>query len=113
MNHIGCLPQEMRERRGAPSTLRCRVRQIEGHDDVSWINVLPDVLVCAGLFFAPGLLATYLGGLRGITAWATAPLVTVAVVAAVAVLGGWFNFRFGLWSAGAGMAVMACLAAAL
>jgi hypothetical protein len=80
---------------------------------VSWLSAAPDVLVCAGLFVAPGLLACYLGGLRGITAWATAPLVTVAVVAAVAVLGGWFGFRFGVWPVVAGTAVMALLAAGL
>jgi hypothetical protein len=67
--------------------------------------------VCVALFFAPGLLATYLGGLRGITAWATAPLVTIAVVAMVAVLGGFFNFRFGFWPVAAGTAVMAGLSA--
>jgi hypothetical protein len=80
---------------------------------VSWVSAIPDVLACAGLFLAPGLLAAYLGGLRGITAWATAPLMTVAVVAAVALLGGFFGFRFGLWSVGAGIVVMACLSAAL
>jgi Family of unknown function (DUF6541) len=83
----------------------------EGCDEVSWVSAIPDVLACVGLFFAPGLLATYLGGLRGITAWATAPLMTVADVAAVAVLGGLFHFRFGLWPAAVGMAVMAGLAA--
>jgi hypothetical protein len=80
---------------------------------VTWLSVVPDVLVCVGLFLAPGLLATYLGGLRGITAWATAPLVTVAVVAAVAVTGGWFGFRFGVWPVAAGTIVTACLAAGL
>ncbi len=80
---------------------------------MSWMSALPDVLACVGLFFAPGLLVSYLGGLRGITAWATAPLVTVAVVAAVAVLGGFFGFRFGVWSTAAGIVVTACLAAAL
>jgi hypothetical protein len=85
----------------------------EGCDDVSWLSAVPDVLVCVGLFFVPGLLATYLGGLRGITAWATAPLVTVAVVAAVAVLGGLFGFRFGVWPAVAGTVAMALLAAGL
>jgi hypothetical protein len=80
---------------------------------VSWLSAVPDVLVCVGLFVVPGLLATYVGGLRGITAWATAPLVTVAVVAAVAVLGGWFGFRFGVWPVAAGTAVMALLAAAV
>jgi hypothetical protein len=80
---------------------------------VSWMSALPDVLACVGLFFLPGLLATYLGGLRGITAWASAPLVTVAVVAAVAVLGGRFNFRFGVWPVAAGTVVMALLAAGL
>jgi hypothetical protein len=85
----------------------------EGYDYVSWISAGPDVLVCVGLFFAPGLLATYLGGLRGITAWATAPLVTVAVVVMVAILGGFFNFRFGLWPVAAGTVVMAGLSAGL
>jgi hypothetical protein len=85
----------------------------EGHHDVTWISAVPDVLVCVGLFYLPGLLATYLGGLRGITAWATAPVVTVGVVAMVAVLGGFFNFRFGLWSVAAGIAVMAGLSAGL
>ncbi|MGH3305330.1 MAG: DUF6541 family protein [Streptosporangiaceae bacterium] len=80
---------------------------------MSWVSAVPDVLACVGLFFAPGLLATYLGGLRGITAWATAPLVTVAVVAAVAVLGGLFDFRFGVWPVVAGTGVMACLSAGL
>jgi Family of unknown function (DUF6541) len=80
---------------------------------VTWPSVVPDVLVCVGLFFAPGLLAAYLGGLRGITAWATAPLVTVATVAAVAVAGGWFGFRFGAWPVAAGTVVMAGLAAGL
>jgi hypothetical protein len=80
---------------------------------VTWVSAIPDVLVCVGLFLAPGLLVTYLGGLRGITAWATAPLMTVAVVAAVAVLGGFLGFRFGLLSVGLGIAVTACLSAAL
>jgi hypothetical protein len=80
---------------------------------VSWLSAVPDVLVCVGLFFVPGLLVSYLGGLRGITAWATAPLVTVAVVMVVAVLGGLFGFRFGVWPVVAGTIVMAGLAAAL
>ncbi len=77
------------------------------------MSVVPDVLACVGLFFAPGLLVTYLGGLRGVTAWAMAPLVTVAVVAAVAVVGGFFGFRFGLGSVAAGIVVVAGLAGGL
>jgi hypothetical protein len=80
---------------------------------VSWASAVPEVLVCVALFFVPGLLATYLGGLRGITAWATAPLVTVGIVAMVAVLGGFFNFRFGVWPVAAGTAVMAGVSAGL
>lgn len=80
---------------------------------MTWFSAIPDVLVCIGLFLGPGLLVAYLGGLRGITAWATAPLVTVATVATVAVLGGFFNFRFGLWPVVAGTAVVACLSAGL
>jgi hypothetical protein len=77
------------------------------------MSAAPDVLVCVGLFFVPGLLVTYLGGLRGITAWATAPLVTVAVAAAVAVLGGLFGFRFGVWPVAAAIVVMAGVSAGL
>jgi len=80
---------------------------------VTWLSAVPDVLVCIGLFLVPGLLATYLGGLRGITAWATAPLVTVAVAAAVAVASGLVGFRFGPWPVAAGVVVMAGLAAGL
>lgn len=80
---------------------------------MTWLSVVPDVLVCVGLFFAPGLLATYLGGLRGVTAWATAPLVTVAVAAAVAIASGFFGFRFGVWPVAAGTVVTAGLAAGL
>ena len=78
---------------------------------MSWTSAVPDVVLCVGLFLVPGLLATYLGGLRGLTAWASAPLVTVAVVALVAVLGGVFNFRFGIWPVAAGIAVIAGLSA--
>jgi hypothetical protein len=80
---------------------------------VTWMSAVPDVLACVGLFFVPGLLVAYLGGLRGITAWATAPLVTVGVVALVALLGGVFGFRFGVWPAVAGTCVMALVAAGL
>jgi hypothetical protein len=80
---------------------------------VSWMSAVPDVLACVGLFFAPGLLVTYLGGLRGITAWATAPLATVAVATLVAVAGGVLGFRFGVWPVAAGTVVMAGLSAAL
>jgi hypothetical protein len=77
------------------------------------MSAVPDVLACVGLFLAPGLMVTYLGGLRGITAWATAPLMTVAVAAAVALAGGLFGFRFGLWPVAAGTVVAAGLAAGL
>jgi hypothetical protein len=80
---------------------------------VTWMSAVPDVFGCVGLFFVPGLLVTYLGGLRGITAWGTAPLVTVAVVALVALLGGLFDFRFGVWPVVAGTCVMALVAAGL
>jgi hypothetical protein len=96
-----------------PVDFRAEVLPAEGCDDVSWTSAVPDVLVCVGLFFVPGLLVTYLGGLRGITAWATAPLVTVGVVALVALLGGLFDFRFGVWPVVGGTGVMALLAAGL
>lgn len=52
---------------------------------MTWIGAIPTALCCVAILFLPGMLVTYPAGLRGVTAVATAPLVTVAVAATSAV----------------------------
>lgn len=53
---------------------------------MSWFGVIPDAACCVAMLLLPGLLVTYAMGLRGITAVAAAPLVTVAVASASAIV---------------------------
>lgn len=53
---------------------------------VNWVEVVPVVLVTVAWLWLPGLPVTFMMGLRGITGFATAPLVGIAVVASAAVL---------------------------
>jgi hypothetical protein len=53
---------------------------------MSWFEVLPVALVAVGWLWAPGLPVAYLLGLRGIAAFAMAPVVSIAVVASTAVV---------------------------
>lgn len=77
---------------------------------MSWTSVIPEILCGTALFVLPGLLVAYLGGLRGITAWATAPLITVAVAAAVGIVAGWLGVPFGPLSCLVGVVVAAVVA---
>ncbi len=53
---------------------------------MDWIDVAPVVLVTVAWLWGPGLPVTYLLGLRGIAAFALAPVVSIAVVASTAVV---------------------------
>ena len=53
---------------------------------MNWVDVAPIVLVTVAWLWLPGLPVTYLLGLRGIAAFASAPLVSIAVVATTAML---------------------------
>jgi uncharacterized protein DUF6541 len=53
---------------------------------MSWLDAVPVVLLSAAWLFVPGLLVTYGYGLRSIAAWALAPVVSVAIVGATAVV---------------------------
>ncbi|HYQ64650.1 DUF6541 family protein [Actinophytocola sp.] len=55
---------------------------------MSWFEVLPVALIAVGWLWAPGLPVAYLLGLRGIAAFAMAPVVSIAVVASTAVVAG-------------------------
>ncbi|TNC29620.1 DUF6541 family protein [Amycolatopsis alkalitolerans] len=75
---------------------------------MSWFASIPVGLVCVAWLLVPGLLVTYPIGLRGIAAWAVAPIVTVAITASFAVVAGKAGIS---WSVGA--VVMACAAVAI
>jgi hypothetical protein len=53
---------------------------------MSWLEAVPVALLSAAWLFVPGLLVTYGIGLRSVAAWALAPVVTVALVGALAVV---------------------------
>jgi len=53
---------------------------------MSWFEVLPVALVAIGWLWLPGLPVAYLLGLRGIAAFAMAPVVSIGVVASTAVV---------------------------
>ncbi len=55
---------------------------------VNWVGVAPVVLVAVGWLWVPGLPVALSVGLRGIAAFAVAPVVSIAVVASAAVLAG-------------------------
>ncbi|MFL6126525.1 DUF6541 family protein [Actinophytocola sp.] len=55
---------------------------------MSWFEVVPVALVAVGWLWLPGLPVSYLLGLRGIAAFAFAPVVSIAVVATTAVAAG-------------------------
>jgi hypothetical protein len=74
---------------------------------VTWIEATPIALVGAAWLLLPGVATTYALGLRGVAAWALAPLVTVATVAATAVLAGKLGIS---WSVGVQIAVSAAVA---
>lgn len=55
---------------------------------MSWAATLPIILACAALLFAPGFVVTTALGLRGLPAWAGAPVVTVALTSVTAIVSG-------------------------
>ncbi|HXV92290.1 MAG TPA: DUF6541 family protein, partial [Pseudonocardia sp.] len=52
---------------------------------MSWSSALPAALAALAWVLLPGLAATTVAGLRGVAAWAAAPLVSIGVVAGTAV----------------------------
>lgn len=80
---------------------------------MSWTSTIPEILCCVGIVMLPGLLISYLGGLRSITAWAMAPLVTVAVVAVVSITVGKLAIGFGPVAVIVGTLIVALLALGL
>lgn len=70
---------------------------------MNWLNAVPALLVAVAWVLVPGLLVSYLVGLRGIAAWGLAPIAGIAMIASAAVAAG----KLGIpWSART--ALLAC-----
>lgn len=64
---------------------------------MSWAAAVPAALVAAAWCVLPGLLLTRALGWRGLISWAAAPLLSVSLIATVAVLAGRFGIPWGVW----------------
>jgi hypothetical protein len=64
---------------------------------VSWFSAVPEIVVCVAIMFLPGLPVTYLAGLRGIAAWAIAPVVPITVAAIGAIIAPSLGIRLSIW----------------
>ncbi len=71
---------------------------------MNWIDAAPAALVTVAWLLVPGLLISYLLGLRGVAAWGLAPVTGIALIASEAVLAGLLGIG---WSAGFALAVSA------
>jgi hypothetical protein len=71
---------------------------------MNWIEAAPVALVTVAWLLVPGLLISYLLGLRGVAAWGLAPVTGIALIASEAVLGGLLGIA---WSTGFALAVSA------
>ena len=67
-----------------------------GEFHMSWFEVVPVALVAVAWLWGPGLPVSYLLGLRGIAAFAFAPVVSIAVVGTAAVAAGTAGFDWSL-----------------
>jgi hypothetical protein len=63
---------------------------------MSWFDVAPIVLVTVAWLLGPGLPVSYLLGLRGIAAFAVAPVVSIAMVASIAVVAQWVGLDWSI-----------------
>lgn len=77
---------------------------------MSWWSGVPAALAAAFWVLVPGLLVLRASGVRGLTCWGAAPLVSVAVVAISAVLGTAVGVPWGPWTVLVATAVAAVIA---
>jgi hypothetical protein len=64
---------------------------------VSWFSAVPEIAVGIAILFLPGLAVTYLFGLRGVAAWAIAPVIPITVASIGAILAPSFGIRLSIW----------------
>lgn len=83
-------------------------------DRMSWVDVVPVAVIAAAWLWGPGLPVVYVLGLRGIAAFALAPVVSIAVIAGTAVVAGFtgvdWSVPVALCGTAAGVAVGGLLA---
>ncbi|WP_311243160.1 DUF6541 family protein [Microbacterium sp. WCS2018Hpa-23] len=77
---------------------------------LDWVAQSGLFALAAAVVFVPGLLIGAALRLRGMTLWATAPAISVGVLAGFALLFPFASVRWGLLSAGAGVSVVAAVA---
>lgn len=75
---------------------------------MNWMAAVPVALVTVAWLLVPGLLISYLLGLRGVAAWGLAPVTGIALIASTAVLGGFIGIG---WSVGFVLVVTAVVVA--
>ncbi|MFC4854715.1 DUF6541 family protein [Actinophytocola glycyrrhizae] len=80
---------------------------------MNWFHAVPIALVTAAWLLAPGLATSYLVGLRGIAAWALAPVTSIALIAGTAVLAGMIGVDWSIWIVLVVCAVVTALVAAV
>jgi hypothetical protein len=64
---------------------------------VSWFSAVPEIVVCVAIMFLPGLPVTYLLGLRGVAAWAVAPVIPITVASIGAIVAPSLGIRLSIW----------------
>ncbi|GAA3439616.1 DUF6541 family protein [Kutzneria kofuensis] len=72
---------------------------------MNWWDAVPVALASAGWLIVPGLLMTWLVGLRGTAAWGMAPTLSVAVVSTAAVVAGKLGIDWGVGTAAVAVAI--------
>ena len=76
----------------------------------AWLGALPALVIAVAVLFGPGLAIGAALRLRGLALWALAPVVSVAVVAGLALVYGFVRVPWAAWSILAGVAVVVGLA---
>jgi hypothetical protein len=64
---------------------------------VSWFSAVPVIATAVAIMFVPGLLVNYLFGLRGIAAWAIAPVIPISVASVGAIIAPMLGVRLSIW----------------
>ena len=76
----------------------------------TWLGALPALVIAIAVLFGPGFAIGAALRLRGLALWALAPVVSVAVVAGLALVYGFVKVPWAAWSILAGVAVVVGLA---
>lgn len=77
---------------------------------MTWFEALPTLLTALGVVFIPGLVIAGLGGARGLALWASAPGVSIGVIAALGTLYPFLGVSWSTVSAVVGILAIAVVA---